>query len=47
MSTSAIWLSGFLPGGAVDVARDQLTRVASKGGGTLGATFVIGLGISF
>lgn len=39
-------LSGFLPGGAVDVARDQLTRVASKGGGTLGATFVIGLGIS-
>jgi membrane protein len=39
-------VSGFLPGGAVDVARDQLTRVASKGGGTLGATFVIGLGIS-
>ncbi|MCK1741259.1 YihY/virulence factor BrkB family protein [Bradyrhizobium sp. 139] len=39
-------VSGVLPGGAVDVARDQLTRVASKGGGTLGATFVIGLGIS-
>ncbi|UPK31521.1 YihY/virulence factor BrkB family protein (plasmid) [Bradyrhizobium sp. 195] len=39
-------VSGFLPRGAVDVARDQLTRVASKGGGTLGATFVIGLGIS-
>lgn len=39
-------LSGFLPGGAVDVASDQLTRVASKGGGTLGATFVIGFGIS-
>jgi membrane protein len=40
-------LSGILPGGAVDVARDQLTRVASKGSGTLGATFVIGLVISF
>ncbi len=39
-------LSGILPGGAVDIARDQLTRVALKGGGTLGATFVIGLGIS-
>lgn len=39
-------VSGVLPGGAVDVARDQLTRVASKGGGTLGATFAIGLGIS-
>lgn len=39
-------VSGILPSGAVEVARDQLTRVASKGGGTLGATFVIGLGIS-
>jgi membrane protein len=39
-------VSGILPGGAVDVARDQLTRVASKGGGTLGMTFVIGLVIS-
>jgi membrane protein len=28
------------------VARDQLTRVASKGSGTLGATFVVGLLIS-
>ena len=39
-------LTGILPGGAVDVARDQLTRVASKGSGTLGTTFVIGLGVS-
>jgi membrane protein len=39
-------LSGFLPGGAVDVARDQLTRVASKGQQTLGWTFLIGLAIS-
>lgn len=36
-------LAGFLPGGAIDVARDQLTRVASKGTQTLGLTFVIGL----
>jgi membrane protein len=39
-------VSGILPGGAVDVAKDQLTRVASKGSGTLGTTFVIGLVIS-
>lgn len=38
--------SGFLPGGAIDVARDQLTRVASKGSHTLGWTFVIGLAAS-
>ncbi|WP_245286664.1 YihY/virulence factor BrkB family protein [Bradyrhizobium sp. ARR65] len=39
-------LSGFMPGGAIDVARDQLTRVASKGGQALGWTFLIGLAIS-
>jgi membrane protein len=39
-------LSGFLPGGAIDVAREQLTRVASKGSQTLGLTFLIGLGVS-
>ncbi|HZR88187.1 MAG TPA: YihY/virulence factor BrkB family protein [Bradyrhizobium sp.] len=39
-------LSGFLPGGAIDVARDQLTRVASRGRQTLGWTFLIGLAIS-
>jgi len=39
-------LSGFLPGGAIDVARDQLTRVASNGRQTLGWTFLIGLAIS-
>ncbi|WP_234831242.1 YihY/virulence factor BrkB family protein [Rhodopseudomonas palustris] len=38
--------SGFLPGGAIDVARDQLTRVASKGAETLGFAFAIGLVIS-
>jgi membrane protein len=39
-------LGGFLPGGAVDIVREQLTRVASKGSQTLGATFLIGLGAS-
>jgi len=39
-------LAGFAPGGAIDVAREQLTRVASKGSQTLGLTFLIGLGIS-
>ena len=39
-------VGGFLPGGAIDVARDQLTRVASKGSQTLGLTFLIGLATS-
>jgi membrane protein len=39
-------LSGVLPGGALDVVREQLTRVASKGSQTLGLTFLIGLAIS-
>lgn len=39
-------VSGFIPGGAVDVARDQLTRVATKGDRSLGFTFAIGLAIS-
>jgi membrane protein len=36
-------LGGFLPSGAIDVAREQLTRVASRGPQTLGLTFLIGL----
>ena len=39
-------VSGVLPGGAIEVAREQLTRVASKGSQTLGLTFLIGLGVS-
>jgi membrane protein len=39
-------MGGFLPSGAIEVAREQLTRVSSKGSQTLGITFVIGLGIS-
>jgi membrane protein len=39
-------VSGFLPGGAIEVARDQLTRLASKGHQTLGLTFIVGLVVS-
>jgi membrane protein len=39
-------LSGFLPSGAVEVARGQLTRIAAKGTQTLGITFLISLAIS-
>jgi membrane protein len=39
-------LGGFLPGGAIEVAREQLTLVASKGSHSLGITFLIGLGVS-
>ncbi|MET4421600.1 hypothetical protein ABIB87_002952 [Bradyrhizobium sp. JR18.2] len=31
-------VSGFIPGGAVDVAREQLVRVATKGDRTLGSS---------
>ena len=39
-------LGGFLPGGAIDVAREQLTHVAAKGSQTLGLTFLVGLATS-
>jgi membrane protein len=39
-------ISGFLPEGALDVVRDQLSRVASQGGRTLGLTFIISLAVS-
>lgn len=39
-------VAGFIPGGAVEVAREQLTRVATKGDRSLGFTFAIGLVIS-
>jgi len=39
-------LSGVMPSGALDIVREQVTRIASKGGGTLGLSFVIGLAIS-
>jgi membrane protein len=39
-------LSGILPGGGMIVIRDQLTRLASKGSGSLTVGFVIGLVVS-
>ncbi len=39
-------MSGVLPGGALDIVREQITRIASQGGGTLGISFAIGIGIS-
>jgi len=39
-------LSGVLPGGAMEILREQVTRIASAGSGTLGLSFVISLVIS-
>lgn len=39
-------LAGVLPGGALDIVRDQVTRIASQGGGALGFGFVFGLVLS-
>jgi len=39
-------LSGVAPGGAVDVLRDELTRLAQQNGTTLGVGFVVSLAIA-
>src|ERR1051325_6552606 len=39
-------VSGVLPGGAVDVIRDQLNGLVAQPRGTLGVSFVIGLGVA-
>jgi membrane protein len=39
-------LAGVLPGGALDIVREQVTRIASKGSGALGVSFAIGLTLS-
>jgi len=39
-------LSGVLPGGGVDIIREQVTRIASQGSGTLGFGFIFGLVLS-
>jgi uncharacterized BrkB/YihY/UPF0761 family membrane protein len=39
-------LSGLLPGGAIDVIRDQMARIALRDNSTLGLTFGIGLLVS-
>ena len=39
-------IAGVVPGGAIEVMRDQITRVASQGRTTLGVTFVVSLLVS-
>jgi len=39
-------VSGFAPGGAIEVIRDQLTRLTDQGSTTLGISFVAGLLVS-
>lgn len=39
-------ISGVAPSGAIEVAREQLTRLSSKSHQTLGFTFIIGLSVS-
>jgi membrane protein len=39
-------VAGFIPAGAIEVVRDELTRVSSQGNATLGLTFVVGLAVS-
>jgi len=39
-------MTGFVPAGALDVIRDQLTRVTSQGNATLGLAFAFGLAVS-
>lgn len=39
-------ISGIVPGGGLEVIRDQMTRVAAQHNNTLGLTFVIGLVVS-
>ncbi|MDB5571711.1 MAG: hypothetical protein JWN93_2894 [Hyphomicrobiales bacterium] len=39
-------ISGFLPGGAVEIIGEQVKRIASQPGGTLGLSLFISLGLS-
>lgn len=39
-------VSAILPGGALEVVRDQLTRLTAQGSGSLGFSFVVGLAVS-
>ncbi|MET0742137.1 MAG: YihY/virulence factor BrkB family protein [Microvirga sp.] len=39
-------LSGVLPGGAMEIIGEQVGRIASAGGGTLGFAFLFGLAVS-
>jgi membrane protein len=39
-------VASFVPGGGVDILREELNRVAAQPRGTLGLAFIVGLGIS-
>jgi membrane protein len=39
-------IAGLVPGGAIEVMRDQITRVTSQGSTTLGLTFIVSLLVS-
>ncbi|QFU18033.1 YihY family inner membrane protein [Microvirga thermotolerans] len=39
-------LAGVLPGGAIDIVGEQVGRIASKGSGTLGLGFLVGLAVA-
>jgi membrane protein len=39
-------MADVIPGGAIDVIREQMHRIASQGGGTLGFAFALGLAVS-
>ncbi|MGO4706411.1 YihY/virulence factor BrkB family protein [Microvirga sp. 2MCAF38] len=39
-------LSGILPGGALQIVDEQVQRIASKGAGTLGLSFLFGLAVA-
>ncbi|MCW2316553.1 membrane protein [Rhodoblastus acidophilus] len=46
ITTHVDQLSGILPGGALEIARSQMTRIASKGTQALGLTFAVSLAVS-
>ena len=46
MINQQLAVAGFLPGGAIDVIRDEISRIASQRAATLGATFLIALLVS-
>jgi membrane protein len=39
-------VASFAPGGAIEVLRDEMTRLSSQGGTTLGVGFLVGLAVS-
>ena len=46
INTHLSFLSGLIPGGAYELISEQITRIASNGGGTLTFGFLIGLGVA-